>query len=232
MSTTEKEKTIGQIVTDDFRAAEIFKNAGIDFCCGGDKSLDQACKEKNTDTESVLNQLAELEKTPIGAGYNFNDWEPSFLADYIVNIHHSFVKKNLPDLVYYTRKIESVHGDHHPELVEIASLVEQINKELLQHLQKEEEVLFPAIKEVLKTNHSGTKQTIISEIDRMKGEHEFAGGAMDKINVLTENYKVPEDGCNSYKVALQLLSRFEDDLHVHVHLENNILYPKALLLAK
>jgi regulator of cell morphogenesis and NO signaling len=177
-------------------------------------------------------RLEELEKTTVPGNYNYNEWEPGFLADYIVNTHHNFVKKSLPDLVYYTKKIESVHGSHHPELVEIASLVEQVNKELLQHLKNEEEVLFPAIKEVLKTNLPDTKKTIVSEITRMKGEHEFAGGAMDKINELTGHYTLPEDGCNSYRVAFELLSRFEDDLHIHVHLENNILYPKALLLTK
>jgi len=232
MITTEKdiEKTIGQIVTDDFRAAEIFKQAGIDFCCGGDKTLEQACNEKNTDPALVRDQIRDITRTPIGNNYNYNEWELGFLADYIVNTHHNFVKKSLPDLVFYSKKIESVHGDHHPELIEIAALVEQINAELLQHLHNEEEVLFPAIKAMAKTHQAETKETILSEITRMKGEHEFAGGAMDKINVLTNNYKVPEDGCNSYNVTLQLLSRFEDDLHIHVHLENNILYPKALVL--
>lgn len=229
---TDSEKTIGQIVTADFRAAEIFKKAGIDFCCGGDKSLEDACREKNTDPAVVRTQLLELEKTPVGSNHDFNDWDPAFLADYIVNTHHKFVRKNLPDLVQYTKKIESVHGARHRELIEIADLVEDLNRELLKHLRMEEEVLFPAIKEVLKTNNPETKAIIISEITRMKGEHEFAGGAMDTINALTSHYTLPEDGCNSYRVTLELLSRFEDDLHIHVHLENNILYPKALELAR
>jgi regulator of cell morphogenesis and NO signaling len=137
----------------------------------------------------------------------------------------------LPQLTSYTQKIEQVHGANHPELKEIASLFSQINTELLQHLKKEEEVLFPAIKELLKTNSQEVKDIIISEITRMKGEHEFAGGAMDKINVLSDNYSVPADGCNTYRVTYKLLEEFEDDLHIHVHLENNILYPKALSLA-
>ena len=139
--------------------------------------------------------------------------------------------KNLPELVFYTQKIANVHGDHHPELIEIANLFEKINAELLQHLKNEEEVLFPAIKEVVNTNSKKSKDTINSEINRMLGEHDFAGGAMDKINVISKGYKVPEDGCNTYKVAFKLLEQFEDDLHTHVHLENNILFPKALELA-
>jgi regulator of cell morphogenesis and NO signaling len=132
--------------------------------------------------------------------------------------------------VFYTKKIASVHGSHHPELIEVADLFEKINTELLQHLKKEEEVLFPSIKEVIKSNSTVAKATIISEISRMSGEHEFAGGAMDKINEITSNYLIPEDGCNTYGVTFKLLHQFEEDLHVHVHLENNILYPKALAL--
>ncbi len=223
---------IGEIVTNDFRAAEIFKNAGIDFCCGGNQSLEQACSEKKIDIAVLEAELAKLEKTTVNALHNFNEWSLDFLSDYIVNTHHKTVQKLLPQLLAYTQKIEQVHGAHHPELVEIAGLFSQINDELLQHLRNEEEVLFPAIKELLRTNSAEAKATVISEITRMTGEHEFAGGAMDKINVLSDNYSVPADGCNTYKVAYKLLEQFEDDLHIHVHLENNILYPKALYLAK
>jgi len=223
---------IGEIVTNDFRAAEIFKNAGIDFCCGGNQSLEQACSEKKIDVAELEAELAKLEKTMVNALHNFNEWSLDFLSDYIVNTHHKTVRKLLPQLLAYTQKIEQVHGAHHPELVEIAGLFSQINDELLQHLRNEEEVLFPAIKELLRTNSAEAKATVISEITRMTGEHEFAGGAMDKINVLSDNYSVPADGCNTYKVAYKLLEQFEDDLHIHVHLENNILYPKALYLAK
>ena len=224
------EISIGEIVAADFRAAGIFKNAGIDFCCGGKKSLDDTCKEKSIDSEMLVNQLKDLENSKADPNQNFIDWELSFLIDYIVNTHHKFVLKTMPDLVFYTKKIASVHGLNHPELSEVADLFEKINDELLQHLKNEEEVLFPAIKEVINNDSSGARTIIVSEIGRMSGEHEFAGGAMDKINEITSNYLVPEDGCNTYKVAFKLLQQFEDDLHVHVHLENNILYPKALAL--
>jgi regulator of cell morphogenesis and NO signaling len=222
--------TIGEIVAADFRAAEIFKKAGIDFCCGGQKSLDKACHEKDVDPAILAKQLHDLENTAISRSQNFNEWELGFLTDYIVNTHHKYIIKTLPELVFYTQKIASVHASHHPELIEVSKLFAKINTELLQHLKKEEEVLFPAIKEVLKNNASTKRQTIVSEISRMSEEHEFAGGAMDKINEITSNYRVPEDGCNTYNVAFKLLQQFEDDLHVHVHLENNILYPKALML--
>ncbi len=222
------ERSIGEIVTEDFRAAEIFKNAGIDFCCGGNKSLNTACSEKSIDPEIILTKLEDMEKTPAGNNMNYKDWDISFLADYIVNTHHKFVLKSLPELVFYTQKIANVHGMNHSELNEVADLFIDINRELLQHLQKEEEVLFPAIKEALKSNNSEAKAIIKTEIERMSTEHEFAGAAMDKINELTSNYRIPDDACNTYIVSLKLLQQFEDDLHIHVHLENNILYPKAL----
>ena len=226
------ETTIGEIVTNDFRAASIFKEAGIDFCCGGNKSLTEACKEKGTDVSHLIQQLDTLAKTPASGATNFKEWDLGFLSDYIVNTHHKFVLKHLPELVFYTQKIADVHGPHHPELIEVADLFSKINAELLQHMKNEEEVLFPAIKVAEKNATPELKSTIISEITRMQGEHEFAGGAMDKINELTQNYLVPSDACNTYMVSLQLLEQFEDDLHVHVHLENNILYPKALKLAE
>ncbi|HCY41554.1 MAG TPA: iron-sulfur cluster repair di-iron protein [Prolixibacteraceae bacterium] len=232
--TTEKNelRTIGQIVADDYRAAAIFKQAGIDFCCGGNKSIELACSEKNLDAGKLTAELKELKLSSPGQHQDFNNWELGFLSDYIMNTHHKYVVKTLPELMFYTQKIADVHGENHSELLEVASLFSEINRELTQHLKQEEEVLFPAIKEVTKSNTPETKATIISEISRMNGEHEFAGGAMDKINEITNGYALPHDACNTYRVAFKLLEEFEDDLHTHVHLENNILFPKALILAK
>ncbi|MCK9638822.1 MAG: iron-sulfur cluster repair di-iron protein [Prolixibacteraceae bacterium] len=224
------ELSLGEIVVKDFRAASLFSKAGLDFCCGGKKTLNQACDEKSLNSEGLERELNELQNQPIGTTQDFNSWNLAFLADYIVNTHHQYVLKTLPELVFYTQKVATVHGSHHPELVEVAALFAQVNSELLQHLQKEEEVLFPAIKEALKDKTPEARETIASEIRRMSGEHEFAGGAIDQIAVLTQGYLVPDDACNTYLVTLKLLKQFEDDLHIHVHLENNILYPKALLL--
>ena len=224
--------TVGEIVALDFRAASIFREAGIDFCCGGKKSIDATCTEKGIDRDELIEKLEKLKEIPDTTGHNFIDWDAGFLCDYIVNTHHKYVLKTLPELVTYTAKIASVHGEHHPELKIVADLFSQINKELLQHLKNEEEVFFPSIKQAKDFGSENAKATIRSEISRLSVEHEFAGGTMDKINVITSNYKVPDDGCNTYKVAFQLLREFEDDLHTHVHLENNILYPKAIILAK
>lgn len=225
------EMTVGEIVADDFRTASIFKNSGIDFCCGGKQSIDASCQDKGIDSASLKKQIIELQNVPVSASQKFNEWELPFLCDYIVNTHHKYVVKTLPELMFYTQKIANVHGDHHSELMEIASIFSEINTELTQHLRNEEEVLFPAIKRAtVDSSDAAARKTIASEIERMAGEHDFAGGAMDKINVISKQYALPEDACNTYRVAFQLLEQFEDDLHVHVHLENNILYPKALKL--
>jgi len=225
------ELTVGEIVANDFRTAEIFKKAGIDFCCGGKKGLKASCTEKGIDEDKLMIELQEIDNLPVNYSQNYKDWDATFLCDYIMNTHHKFVLKTLPELAFYTQKISMVHGANHPELDEISDLFKKINVELQQHLKNEEEVLFPAIKQVIANNSVEAKATIISEIERMSAEHEFAGGAMDTINDLSKNYALPADACNTYQVAFKLLQKFEDDLHIHVHLENNILYPKALKLA-
>lgn len=229
-SNTYNKITIGEIVANDFRAASVFKNNHLDFCCGGNKTLEEACREKGIVPGKVEHELKELAANPPNSGQDYRTWKLDFLCDYLVNTHHQYVLKTLPDLLNYTQKIASVHGTNHPELIEVASLFAKINKELLQHLKNEEEVLFPAIKNLLAHNDRKSKDVIVSEIARMTGEHEFAGGAMDTINTLTHHYMLPQDSCATYQVTFKLMEQFEDDLHIHVHLENNILYPNALKL--
>lgn len=222
------EPTIGEIVALDFRKAEVFKKFGIDFCCGGKATLSETCAKKGIDRILLEIELKRATVNPSDPSQEFNNWEPAFLCDYIQNTHHKYVLKTLPELLFYTDKIAAVHGLNHPELIEVANLFEMINAELRPHLQKEEEVLFPAIRDAFSANPSGKKGIITSEIQRMSTEHELAGEAMDKINTITRNYAVPADGCSTYHVTFKMLEQFEDDLHRHIHLENNILYPKAL----
>lgn len=219
--------TIGQIVAADFRKAGVFKSAGIDFCCGGNKTVGQACAEKQIDADWLVAQLEKVDGEPLLPSHDYRSWSLPFLCDYIVNTHHQYVSKTLPELVAYTTKIANVHGDRHPELIEVARLFAAVDKELRQHMRQEEDVLFPAVK-ALENGEKSVAVVIETEIGRMNDEHEFAGGALDQINHLTNGYQVPDDACNTYRVALQLLEQFEDDLHLHVHLENNILFPSAL----
>jgi regulator of cell morphogenesis and NO signaling len=222
--------TIGEIVARDFRAASVFKAAGIDFCCGGKKKLSETCSENGIDETSLKEKLLELESVPDKGTHNYIEWEPVFLCDYIINTHHKYVMKTMPDILLYTAKISDVHGDRHPELKEVAALFSAINRELLQHLKNEEEIFFPAVREFISTGTKKSKDVIISEIERLSAEHESAGGAMDKINVITNKYQLPADSCNTYNITFKLLEQFEDDLHVHVHLENNVLFPKLFQL--
>lgn len=228
----EQSKTIGQIVADDFRTAEIFKNAGIDFCCGGNKTLETACNEVNASQDEINGQIEEMKNSPQAPGTNFKDWDADFLCDYIVNTHHKTELNWLEQLKFYTAKIADVHGENHPELIQIANLYLLAYEELIPHFRKEEDVLFPAIRETVKTKSDRYKPIILGAINQMHVEHETAGGIFDEINKLSNGYKVPEDGCNTYQVTYKLLQQLEDDIHIHIHLENNVLFSKALELAK
>ena len=232
--TGEDEETLGQIAAKDLRKAEVFKKYGLDFCCGGKKTVKEACAEKGLDVTKIEQELQQADKALSSRPIPYNEWSLGFLADYIVNTHHSYVKKTLPELVSYATKVASVHGQQHPELHKIKSLVDDVNAELSGHMIKEEKVLFPYIKTLVLANateqipqaaHFGTVQ---NPINMMEMEHELVGKNLDYVRVLSKNYTLPEDGCASYSLLYKMLDEFENDLHLHVHLENNILFPKAL----
>ena len=221
------QQTVGQIVADDYRAAQIFRAKGMDFCCGGKKTLASVCKSKNIEMDEVLKELSTLSQ-PSADQHNYNDWDLDFLAEYIIQNHHSFVRKMLPELNFYAEKVARVHGESHPELLEIREKVKLISNELVDHLKKEEEDLFPQIKDLILKNKSGSVKKTLLEV--LESEHEKAGELMAEIESLTNNFTPPEGACASYRVLFQNLEGFQKDLHKHVHLENNILFPKALAL--
>lgn len=236
--TGENDETLGQIAAKDLRKAQVFKKYGLDFCCGGKKTVKQACAEKGLDVTKVEQELQQADQLPSTRPLPYGDWSLDFLADYIVNTHHLYVKKNLPDIKAYAEKVTKVHGNHHTELVRIRQLVEDINTELLAHMVKEERILFPYIKELelaknnrksLNAAHFGTVQNPIS---MMEMEHENVGQNLETIRELSNNYSLPEDACASYSMLYRMLDEFEEDLHLHIHLENNILFPKALEIEK
>ncbi|MCS3799532.1 iron-sulfur cluster repair di-iron protein [Niastella sp. OAS944] len=232
------DETLGQIAAKDLRKAEVFKKYGLDFCCGGKKSVKEACLEKGLDVTKIEFELQQVEKTASGGRpLPYNEWGLDFLADYIMNTHHSYVKKYLPEIRQYAAKVAKVHGDAHPELITIQTLVETLNNELLGHLNKEEAILFPFIKRLVKIEPGQPAAffpfgSIQNPISVMELEHETAGGILEKIRELANNYTLPADACASYSLLYRLLNEFENDLHIHVHLENNILFPKALALEK
>jgi len=234
----ETDETLGQIAARDLRKASIFKKYGLDFCCGGKKTVKQACLEKGIDVVKVEEELREADRIPSSRPLPYNDWELDFLSDYIVNTHHAYVQKNLPDIRAYAEKVARVHGGRHPELLDLRQIVEQVYHEMSSHMAKEENVLFPYIKKMAaakKNNqlvggiHFGTVQ---NPVNMMEMEHESVGNELARLRSLTNNYALPPDACASYSLLYRLLNEFEEDLHLHVHLENNILFPKAIQLEK
>ncbi len=231
------QETIGQIAVKDLRKAEVFKKYGIDFCCGGKKTVRQVCQEKGIDATKVEHELQQVNANNKTDNNAYNEWGLDFLADYIVNTHHRYVRKYLPELRGYALKVAQVHGDRHPELFEIQKLVESINKELSEHMVEEENVLFAYVKKIVnakKTNQPFDKEgkDLSALIEGLEKEHDFVGRCLDKIRALSNDYAIPDDACASYKLLFKMIQEFEDDLHIHIHLENNILFPKSVEMEK
>jgi regulator of cell morphogenesis and NO signaling len=232
------EETLGKIVSKDLRKAEVFKRLGLDFCCGGKKTLKDACKENGLDLLRVKEELNKAERTNNGVPqHDFNSWSLSFLADYIVNVHHAYVKEKLPVISDLSEKVANRHGHTHSELKAINQLVREISSELTIHLQKEELVLFPYIKSIeARTSGAPADLQIFHSVEEpiaaMENDHDIVGDLAEKIRILSNNYTLPEKACNSYALLYKMLEDFENDLHLHIHLENNILFPKAAELER
>jgi regulator of cell morphogenesis and NO signaling len=232
------EETVGQIAAKDLRKAEVFKKYGIDFCCGGKKTVREVCMEKGLDATKVEHELQQTAQSVTGSNMNFNDWNLDFLADYVVNTHHHYARKYLPELRGYALKVAQVHGAHHPELLPIQQLIEEINEELTDHMTAEEKVLFPLVKKIVQTKNSNLpysregNESFASMVDQMEKEHDSVGRAFEEIHKLSNNFAIPEDACTTYKLFYKMIQEFEDDLHIHIHLENNILFPKTVEIEK
>ncbi len=222
-------KTVGEIAASDLRKAQVFKKYGIDFCCGGKRTLREVCESKGLNPVEIEK---ELNATTGPAPLPFQEWSPAFLSDYIVNTHHAYVKKALPELGELMAKVLNAHGASHPELKRISELVQELDYELLSHLAKEEKVLFPYIKQLVLGETSTQFSTVETPIAMMEDEHDEAGSILEEIRSLSSDYTPPADACVSYSMLYQMLKDFEEDLHTHVHLENNILFPKAIGLEK
>lgn len=238
LNTGEKPASIGELVASDFRKAEVFRKFGLDFCCGGKKSIKEACKEKGLDITEVEKELKAVDNKPKVREDDFNNWELDFLVDYIINTHHKYVLEAIPMLDEFSSKVARVHGESHPEVVLIAEHYNAVANELKAHMPKEEQILFPYIKEMVESKKQGAILnpagfgTIENPIRMMESEHISAGENMEKIHQLSNSFTPPVDACNSYRVLFGKLEEFEQDLHRHIHLENNILFPKAIALEK
>jgi regulator of cell morphogenesis and NO signaling len=227
--------TVGEIVAVNYKAADVFKKYDIDFCCGGNKALSDVCNQLNINQSDVEIDLDNINDDQPG-NHNFNRWKLDFLIDYILNEHHTYVSANVPILLEYTNKVANVHGDNHTETKEINRLFHEVAQELDLHMRKEEQVLFPYVKTLViaKDNQQAKPEvpfgTVQNPIRMMEMEHENAGDIFKEIARLSNNYTPPEDACQTYQVLFSKLKEFEEDLHRHIHLENNILFPKAIAL--
>ena len=223
---------IGDIVASDFRTAAIFDRFGIDFCCGGRRPFDEACRAASADPSEVARALDALPPaTP--ASDDPAGWSPDALVDHIVSTHHRYVRASLPVIAAHLDALIAAHGGRHPELRRVAAHFARLSADLEQHMAKEEQVLFPYVRELAMAAPGGRRfrspfGTVENPIRMMEREHRDAGDEMRVIRELTGGYQAPPDGCTTYQVCMAELEQFEHDLHRHVHLENNVLFPKAI----
>jgi regulator of cell morphogenesis and NO signaling len=231
-----KNKTIGSFVAEDFRTAAVFSKYKIDFCCKGNRTVTEVCENQSINSDTLMQNIYEVLESENNNSIDFNSWPLDLLADYIEKTHHRYVEDKTQVLVTFLDKLCKVHGPNHPELFKINELFTASAGELSQHMKKEELMLFPFIKRMVKTKESDgvlsrpSFGTVSNPIAMMMNEHENEGDRFREIAALTDNYTAPSDGCTTYKVTFAMLKEFEEDLHKHIHLENNILFPKAVVL--
>jgi len=226
--------SLAQIVNSNHQAASVFEKYHLDFCCKGKRSLKQACTEQQLSVSEVTEDLENIFTKDNNCTVDFEKMSLTQLADYIVQTHHAYVKNEMPQIQAYLEKISSKHGERHPELYKIFQTFSAVKEEMEGHMKKEELILFPRIKELekLANNENANLQLNLgylqSPITVMEQEHDHAGSLLNDIRILSNDYIPPQDACTTYRLSFAALKAFEMDLHQHVHLENNILFPKAI----
>lgn len=236
MSTPEeKVMTVGEMVVENPDRARVFEQFGIDYCCGGKIPLDEACAKRGVDIDAVLKALhqSQTNETPESQ----KDWSQesmTSLVDHIITTHHNYLREEFPRLTKMTERVAQVHGERHTELPKVRDAFAALRDELDQHMQKEEMILFPMIKqldtgEASAASHCGS---IENPIRMMEHEHDNAGDGLETLRELTDGFAIPDDACNTYRVMLNSLATLEADLHQHIHKENNILFPRAIAAEK
>ena len=231
-------QSVGALVRDHLGRAQVFERLGIDFCCAGGKSLAEACTEAGQDIDQVCRDLEDLnESTPHA---DETDWATAPLTDLIDHIlqrHHHYLREQLPQLKQWLDRTVAAHAQDHPELIELSKLLAALTDELTSHMMKEENVLFPMVKQVEHAKQHGEAVgplhcgSIENPIAVMEDEHKSAGTALRRMRWLTGQYEAPAGACNTYRATFAGLAELETDLHLHIHKENNILFPRAIEMA-
>lgn len=211
-------RRVGAIVADDYRRARVMKEHGIEFCCGGGIPLEEACRRSGASLEDVVEALAQVEGDASAVISQATHWSNDLLMHYIEETHHGYVRKAIPSLQQFTQKVARVHGDTEPALRDIASTFQAMAIDMEAHMAYEEEVLFPAIRK--------DAERARELIGQAEAEHTAVGNAMHQLRVLSNDFTPPEWACATYRASFALLEEFEADLHAHVHLENNVLFPR------
>lgn len=222
-------QSIGEIVSIMPQASEIFKKYKIDFCCGGNRQLSDVLSELSLNEDKLLKEIHDKLDEISNAKEIFLDFRKltsSELVYHIENTHHAYTKKVLSELGELTTKILRVHGMNHEELFKVHKLFSLLKADLEQHLLKEEEILFPLIKEYEKAPSEKLLEKISETIKETEDEHDAAGDILKELRKITHDFKVPKDGCNTYLLSYKLLEELESDLFQHIHLENNILFKR------
>ncbi len=231
MNTFQVNDIVGDVVAHNPALSRVFEDKGIDYCCGGGQTLDQACQKKGLDTQVFIDALQESalssteESIVDAAAMSLTE-----LADHIVETHHNYLRTELPRLDAITHKVASVHGGKDSRLLQIRETFIAFSAELFGHMMKEEQILFPMVREI--ENSEGAPNfhcgSLANPIRQMELEHDNAGSALEKFHGLTDGYTPPDWACNTYRAMLDALSQLEQDLHQHIHKENNVLFPRAL----
>lgn len=219
------DRPVGQLVAEQPGRSRVFERWGIDYCCGGKRTLGTVCEAKQLDPEDVVRDLEAADANPTRSG---TDWrlEPlATLCDHIETTHHGFLREALPRLSMLTAKVAERHGDRDPRLVKVRDLFEEFRVELESHMLREERVLFPAIR----TREAGQPGLgIAGAIEVMHAEHDRAGADLAAMRGLTDEFRPAPEACNTHRAMLHALAELEADMHQHVHKENNILFPRAI----
>lgn len=230
-----KNHTLAAIVSDRHQAAAVFEKYHLDFCCKGKRTLQQACAEKNIPVEPVLEELQQVFEPGVAVEDQLlSTMSVSQLTDYIVLKHHVYVKHAMPVIYQHLNRVATKHGERFPYMQQVFNLFSTLQLEMDAHMQKEEMVLFPRIKEVDKALAQKGDQPVLNAgyisnpIHMMETEHEEAGELLAQIRRLTNDYTPPPDACTTFRISLAELRAFEEDLHRHIHLENNILFPRIV----
>jgi len=225
------EQTLGKLVAQRPGRARVFQDFKLDFCCQGGRTLAAACAEGGLDPQPVLERLREELSALAAAGLNPATLSLPEMADYIVAVHHAFLRHELPRLDELARKVLRVHGETHPELGQIKEIFCALEAELIDHLAKEEQILFPAIQALARAETPALHCGLEGPIAQMIHEHDGAGAALHRLRELSGDFTPPESACSSYRALFAGLAELEADLHRHIHLENSVLFPRAKALA-